>query len=1242
MNRFNHLDFRIIVRDKALFYAILLLIAGVSLWLFFDLRMQNESNFTSNIKANISREIKILEQDLDRVANRIGENPGMRFLNLRVTTKYPYYLFDGRELVFWSNNQLVPSSGALQGEYSYKLIDLEKGQYIACKKKVMVNDRQFELYGLLPVYFRSKINNQYLQSRVNTTLFSNPDIKIYNVRGIGNDVTIEENQYLFSVAYGREYKLLNQPLQYLVLLILVAGLIYLLLWISRVLKLFVAEGNVIGGLVFFLVSLIIIRALMLWLNFPFNVIAFDIFNSRYFASSNLNPSLGDLCLNAMVFIAGTNFLFQNYFHSKLYIRLIELKGQNRRIISFALIFGSFFLLLGVYELMMNLQKHAQWSIDINESINFSSPLKWISLLIFFIGAVGYFTISHIAFRTFIKLNYPDNKYVMWQLVVSAVLFMSLGLFIKWPFTLLAIVHGLYFFIVYKLFLTRHLVKISYLTFIYLFICVIACSTVGTYTIYKFSKVRNLVEKQNIATQLLTEKDFLGEYLINEAVRKIKDDIFIGITFSNLFSDKESVKHKIKRKHLNNYLDRYDIEIYLFDQRGVPIENNRYIENYYQFREKYAIDNLETEYEDIFQVNSFETDLEKGYVVFIPIYYERFKSIVGHTILRLKLKKVIPNSVYPELLVDQNQSAATIRGAYGYALFKGATLEYTSGIFNARNDFEVADLQKERLYRTGIVNGKTFYLGMKGDGDKIIVVSSDAYPFKNVLANFSFLFLLLVFVILLIMVFYAIKFQLKGTNLNLATKIQLYLNFAFFLPLFAVSITTLSLLNSSYKDQLKNEYYAKAENLSGNISSLLESYFKNLTNKESLSNKLVDIAKFAECDLNLFNVNGKLIASTQPLIYENELLSQYVHPVAVEAVIENRDRLLLDESVGSLEFKNTYYGIKSYETGNVISILSIPFFESESERSKQVIEVLSNIIVTFTFIFIIFLALSYFASRFLTSPLRYIRQKIKKISLSGTNTPMVWNSDDEIGLLVGEYNKMLINLEESKKALARSEKESAWREMAQQVAHEIKNPLTPMKLNLQHLKRTLESNGDKKEGYTNKSINNLLLQIETLNDIATSFSAFATMPIPKNERLELTKVVRDAANLHANDEGINLKIKIDEQPIHVTGDVKLYGRIINNLIINGIQAVPPERIPEITVKLTRLNNKAVIEVKDNGSGIGEDIAKKVFIPNFSTKDTGSGIGLAISKRGIEQTGGSIWFETSMDEGTSFFIELPMVD
>jgi nitrogen fixation/metabolism regulation signal transduction histidine kinase len=278
---------------------------------------------------------------------------------------------------------------------------------------------------------------------------------------------------------------------------------------------------------------------------------------------------------------------------------------------------------------------------------------------------------------------------------------------------------------------------------------------------------------------------------------------------------------------------------------------------------------------------------------------------------------------------------------------------------------------------------------------------------------------------------------------------------------------------------------------------------------------------------------------------------------------------------------------------------------------------------------------------LTVPLSLITQKIKKTTLTGYNEPLEWESDDEIGLMVGEYNRMLKNLEASKTALARSEKESAWREMAQQVAHEIKNPLTPMKLTLQHLKRTLTEGNAKKESISEKPLNSLLQQIDTLSDIATSFSSFAKMPVPKNQRFEAGSVLKKTIDLHGNNTNHSIISDLEAGAHFVMGDPQLMGRIFSNLIINGIQAVPEGKSPKIKVSLYTENNQLVIKFQDNGSGIPEALQDKIFIPNFSTKESGSGLGLPIAKRGIEHAGGKIWFKTG-DQGTTIFIELPLVD
>jgi nitrogen fixation/metabolism regulation signal transduction histidine kinase len=306
-----------------------------------------------------------------------------------------------------------------------------------------------------------------------------------------------------------------------------------------------------------------------------------------------------------------------------------------------------------------------------------------------------------------------------------------------------------------------------------------------------------------------------------------------------------------------------------------------------------------------------------------------------------------------------------------------------------------------------------------------------------------------------------------------------------------------------------------------------------------------------------------------------------------------------------------------------------------------IEVLSTIMNIFTAIFLCFLVFSYFASRILTVPLRLITQKIQKTTLHDYNEPLEWESDDEIGLLVNEYNRMLVKLEESKQALSRSEKESAWREMAQQVAHEIKNPLTPMKLTLQHLQRTLlNGNGSLNKNSAEKSFITLLDQVDTLNDIATSFSAFAKMPTPKEEVFEIGAVVRKTIELYSNDSDVEISTDIAPGECYVKGDQQLMSRIFTNLIINGIQSVPNGRRPHIFIGLQKNVHNILVEIRDNGVGIPENIRNKIFIPNFSTKYAGSGIGLAVAKRGVEHAGGIIWFESEESKGTSFFIQLPL--
>src|SRR5690606_5281600 len=259
-------------------------------------------------------------------------------------------------------------------------------------------------------------------------------------------------------------------------------------------------------------------------------------------------------------------------------------------------------------------------------------------------------------------------------------------------------------------------------------------------------------------------------------------------------------------------------------------------------------------------------------------------------------------------------------------------------------------------------------------------------------------------------------------------------------------------------------------------------------------------------------------------------------------------------------------------------------------------------------------------------------------LTKINEPLRWDAADEIGLMVKEYNQILYKLGESKAELEQSQRERAWREIAQQVAHEIKNPLTPMKLTLQQLERHLHSGVDLKDK-TSKALASLLSQVDTLNEIASSFSSFARMPEPDIQKLELVSLLKRIVDLHSQSGIITFRHPQGEVPI--MGDPQLLGRVFSNIILNAFQAARPGIAARVEIVLERVGEVYRISFRDNGRGIDPDFADRVFLPHFSTKQSGSGLGMAISRQGIEQMNGRIEFVSRPGEGTTFIIELPVI-
>jgi nitrogen fixation/metabolism regulation signal transduction histidine kinase len=300
-----------------------------------------------------------------------------------------------------------------------------------------------------------------------------------------------------------------------------------------------------------------------------------------------------------------------------------------------------------------------------------------------------------------------------------------------------------------------------------------------------------------------------------------------------------------------------------------------------------------------------------------------------------------------------------------------------------------------------------------------------------------------------------------------------------------------------------------------------------------------------------------------------------------------------------------------------------------------------VINIYLILLLIILGVSVFLADRITQPLRVIQSRIARVSLSSKNETIRYDRSDEIRGLVEEYNYMVQELERSAELLAQSERESAWREMAKQIAHEIKNPLTPMKLNVQHLQRAM-AEGEVDAAMVERISATLVEQIDSLSAIANEFSDFAKMPKARNVPVDLVSMLHKLLQLFEASE--RTEIILDPGPgeeVYIYADKEQVMRVFINLVKNGLQSIPRSRRGLIRISLAVKDQWAEVSISDNGKGIPEEIRDKLFQPNFTTKSAGMGMGLAISSNIVRSLGGKIWYETRPDKGTVFFVSLPLI-
>ncbi|SHK63426.1 sensor histidine kinase [Hymenobacter psychrotolerans] len=1185
------------------------------------------------------------EQQAVEIADLARQN-ALNFGRMVGQTTYPCFVYRNGELRYWSDHTIRPDPEHVSQPFREKLVTMQFGRYIALREAA----GSLVVLTYIPLEKGYGISNRYLRAGSEKALFRGLNVRLVsdgNRPGL-HKIYSEEGTYLFSL----ESLQLNPVAgKHLPMALLGLGLsLYLacwLLWAARLMN----AGKLLASAALVLLPLGVLRAVLLHFGLPYSFVELPIFDPRVYAASWLSPSLGDLLINAGLLAGAACFallLFRRYNPTR-WVERLQSSGQRTAVATAAgvLFFGLLELLFQFYSNSFN---NSQIVLDITQDISVSGFKLLLCLaIVLHTGAylAGFYMLAQL-FSTAVR---PDTKRgSIFGLGLSALLFLPIGIALGQAHVLLVGI-TLWFLLLLRLMgLRRVVAAIPYQVYLFIFLMLGISSAVGALALFEHFDRQLVLNKQAMAGNLLVDNDLQGEFLLTERTREMAADPLIRTLLASPFASSEVVRQKIVKHYLRDYFDKYEITVSLFDPAGRPLGAGPNAESLSAVRSRLLRNATRTDQLNLFLVrgsNSFST---RRYVDFVAVPAPASGS--STILLELMLKKLTTYSVVPELLVDQKFFQPGMGAELSYAGYEKDRLVYSEGDFDYVNRLQPHQYNDPRLYRTGLVADRYHHFAVRDEGQhRTVVVTTGNYSFTDWLANFSFLFLLHTFFWLFGAGAYLLvrgKF-LDIFRANFSTKIQLFLNFGILVPLILVSIATASQVTSSYKRDLRRTYERRGravqENLLQNRALLTDSM-----GRAALFKLADNVSALTETDLNLYDASGELLVSSQPIIFESGLLGPLMNPQAVSALKERtQPRVLLTERAGSLSFNALYLplratGEEAGPAGRVLGYVGIPFFDSEKELDSKLIELISTLVNIFTVMFIFFLGLTFLASRVLTDPLKLLTEKLKKTTLTGQNEMLDYQSNDEIGLLVREYNAMLLKLEESKQELAAQEKEAAWREMARQVAHEIKNPLTPMKLSLQFLQRAIQDNRPNIQELIGKVSQTLITQIDVLTDIATSFSNFTNLPAMRPERLDVAQVLRRCVELHQGsrqDAHIHLQLPAEETPATVFADESLLVRTFNNLLINALQSVPEGQEPEIEAQLEiRPEGRVRISIQDNGAGIAEEVREKVFVPNFTTKATGSGIGLAVARRGIESAGGSIWFETQEGTGTTFFIELPL--
>ena len=755
----------------------------------------------------------------------------------------------------------------------------------------------------------------------------------------------------------------------------------------------------------------------------------------------------------------------------------------------------------------------------------------------------------------------------------------------------------------------------------------------TYLYYNRSRKHENIQMVTLAETLLEKRDTAFEEAFSLfAAQASSDTILRQMTFSESNVLADVVLGYTQELLFDSTLKTYVATLTLCDpDEEIAIEPEGYISQCKDYFMGKVADNDHEKVSDYLYFMDYNT-LDPNYLGKIVI--TSADTTRQKTLYFEFYKPIAPEGFgFPQLL---RESSALNRNDYSVALYKHNVLAYKYGRYvypNFQNSLNLKDGQFS-------VSQRYKHYTMKGSGENQIVVSTPRKGWSEITAPFALFLLALLVPFLLFMWIKQPQQNHRRNNKSFRQRLQTVVLSTLAIAVVAVGPVSVVYMRSLYNQKTTQTQFQTTRTLALEMNDAIAQggVGKNL-NKSTWNDILQHYSGTFFTDMNLYGLDGSLVATTRQEIYDLNLLAPIMNSEAYRNMCDNKALFhTQEERLGKGRFESAYIPLTDAQ-GNTLAYLNTPYFSSVTDLQKEI----KDFVLTYFNIILVLLGIALIIviriTNRLTEPLSLIQTKMRGIKIDRKNEPIEWKGNDEIGALVKQYNQLIVELESSANELKRTATESAWRGVARQVAHEIKNSLTPMRLSVQMLQRNVD-NGKGTHEQIQRTTNTLIEQIDALSDIASSFSRYAKLPENHPQPLDLAELILNVVNLYDHEENIKFVYDYDPKQDHTfNGDKTNLNSAIGNIVKNAVQAIGSKPDGKVRVALEATGSKFVVLVEDNGKGIKDKDKGRIFLPNFTTKSGGSGVGLSLAYNIVEAAGGTIAFESQENVGTWFRIELP---